>query len=158
MESFTFSQDIETVFETLVDPDFIVARGQQLGEKKITAETYENDDGEIIVESSRTVQRELPSFLAKVFSSEQSLHFKEVWEEVEDHWEGNYTVTVEGQPVTIKANFTLAPKGSGSEYTIDISAKANIPLIGKKVEKFILSQTGDGVQAEMDFLQDYLNT
>lgn len=156
MTTFTFSQDVETLFETLIDPDFIVARGKALGETKITAETYENDDNEIIVESSRTVRRELPSFLAKLFTPEQTLHFKEVWEEVGDSWQGSYTVTVEGQPVEITAKFSLSPTDSGSEYSISFTAKAKIPLVGKKVEKFILSQTEDGLKAEIDFLQDYL--
>lgn len=156
MTSFTFSQNVETIFETLIDPDFIVARGKALGETKITAETYENDEGEVIVESSRTVQRELPSFLAKIFKAEQTLHFKEIWEEIGDSWQGFYTVTVEGQPVTITAKYLLSPTDSGSEYSISFTAKAKIPLLGKKVEKFILSQTEDGLKTEIDFLQSYL--
>ena len=36
------------------------------------------------------------------------------------------------------------------------SAKAKVPLLGRAIEKYILSQTSDGASDELSYLRDYL--
>jgi hypothetical protein len=52
----------------------------------------------------------------------------------------------------LNAKFKLKPVDGGSEYSIDYSCKAKIPLVGGKVEAFILGQTEEGMRKEMDYL------
>ena len=58
--------------------------------------------------------------------------------------------------MTITADIALLKRGKGCEYQVDHHCKARIPLIGGKVEKYILSQTDGGAQDELDYLQQYL--
>ncbi|WP_372749354.1 DUF2505 family protein, partial [Litorivivens sp.] len=60
---------------------------------------------------------------------------------------------VEGQPVTIGGKFTLKPSKKGCVYSVSHTCKAKIPLVGGKVEKFVLGQTGDGAVAELEFAE-----
>lgn len=149
---YTFTADTEAVFTKLTDPDFLVERCVAMGEKDIQCDV-ESDGRKTTVVLSRTIRRDLPAVLAKLFGAENRMVMTETWEEIGATKLGGYTVIVEGQPVTLTAKFKLRPTDAGSEYNIDFACKARIPLVGSKVEDFILSQTEEGMRKEMDYLQ-----
>ncbi len=154
--SYSFESDVETIFEYLTDPDFLVERCVSLGEKDIECEV-ETDGRKTTVRIERTIKRDLPKVLAKLFGDENRMIMTEHWEEVGASMLGKYNVEVVGQPVTLTANFKLEPSESGSVYSVDYKCRAKIPMVGKKVEDFILGQTEDGMRKEMDFLQARLS-
>ena len=153
--AYKFSASADIIFDKLTDPDFLVQRCVALGEKQIECE-MESDGYKTEVVLSRTIKRDLPAVLAKLFGDENRMTMTEKWEQLGDHWIGSYTVVVEGQPVTLKADFSLKPEKQGCIYHIDYSCKAKIPMVGGKVEKFILGQTEEGMRKEMDYLQSQL--
>jgi len=152
---FEFSSDIDTVFELLTDPDFLVQRSVEIGELGADCEVVD-EDRKTTVKMTREVERDLPAFLAKIFNPCQTVEMVEEWKRAGDRYLGDLDFDVIGQPVTIKARFELKPKGEGCEYSITYTPKAKIPVIGKKVEKFILSQTEDGVLAELEYAEQKL--
>jgi len=153
---YSFTADIEKVFDKLTDPDFLVERCVALGEKNIQCDV-ESDGRKTTVVLSRTIKRDLPAVLAKLFGAENRMVMTEKWEDIGNSKIGSYSVDVQGQPVTLTAKFKLKPKEGGCEYSIDYSCKAKIPLVGGKVEDFILGQTEDGMRKEMDYLNTKLN-
>lgn len=152
---FTFEQDVDTVFNTLTDPDFLVERCVALGEVEADCDVEDYEDKTVVI-LRRVVSRELPAFLAKLFDSKQTLKMTETWNKDGENWQGEYRVDVEGQPVTVSAKFSLESTSKGSIYRIQHKAKANIPLIGGKVEKFILSNTEVGATDELEYTQKAL--
>jgi hypothetical protein len=150
-----FDQSAEVVFDKLTDPDFLVKRCVALGEKQIECE-MESDGHKTQVVLTRTVKRELPAVLAKLFGDENRMTMTEDWEQVGNSWLGTYEVKVHGQPVVLNARFSLKPASSGCDYEISYRCKARIPMVGGKVEKFILSQTEEGMRQEMDYLKQEL--
>ncbi|WP_372863818.1 DUF2505 domain-containing protein [Spongiibacter sp.] len=150
-----FEQDLETVWTRLLDADFRVERSLALGELSASCEIEDSGD-RVTVAMSREVTRELPSVLAKVFNPKQTLKFREEWQADGDGWSGTINITVDGQPVTLSADMSLQPKGEGCEYRVSHRCKARIPLVGGKVEKFVLSQTDEGAIQELDYLKNAL--
>lgn len=148
---YSFSGSAEKVFDLLTDPDFLVQRCVALGEKNIQCDV-ESEGRKTRVILARTIKRDLPAVLAKLFGAENRMVMTEHWEAVGNSWMGHYAVEVEGQPVTLSAKFKLKPTEGGCEYSIDYSCKAKIPLVGGKVEAFILGQTEEGMRREMDYL------
>ncbi|MEH6519547.1 MAG: DUF2505 family protein, partial [Halioglobus sp.] len=63
----------------------------------------------------------------------------------------------QGQPVTISASFKLLPTRTGCRYTVSHSVKAKIPLVGGRVEKYILGQTADGARDELGYASNHLS-
>lgn len=149
---FTFSHSVDDVFDLICDPNFLVERSMALGEISADAETEEDDNGKILISMRREVKQDLPSFLAKMFSSEQVITMHEEWQQIGTSFIGKGTYDVEGQPVTIKTEMTLKPEGDGSIYSITYHSKAKIPIIGKKVEKFIEGNCEDGALKELEFI------
>lgn len=153
--SYAFKASADRVFDLLTDPDFLVQRCVALGEKNIQCDV-ESEGRKTRVVLARTIKRDLPAVLAKLFGAENRMVMTEHWEAIGSSWMGHYSVEVEGQPVTLSARFKLKPVDDGCEYSIDYSCKAKIPLVGGKVEAFILGQTEEGMFKEMDYLRDRL--
>ena len=143
---------INDVFELLTDPDFLVERSIGIGENSADCEIEEDEDGKVYVSMNRAVTRELPSFLAKLFSAEQNVAMKETWQQVGENWLAKGEYTIEGQPVNIKTDVTLKTDGENCVYSVKYTVKAKIPLIGGKVEKYIVGNCEEGSTQEMDFL------
>lgn len=155
--SFEFKQDVQTVYETLTEPQFLVDRCLALGELSAECEVEEDQDN-TTVSLVREVSRDLPRVLAKLFDAVQVTDMTEHWQAAKEGWRGKWTLDVRGQPVTVSASFELVPVKNGCRYTVSHRAKAKIPLLGKQVEKYILGQTTDGATDELQYLSDYLAT
>lgn len=148
---FSFTQTAEEVFDLFCDPDFLVERSMALGEVSADAEIDEDDKGKVIITMRREVKRDLPSFLAKVFNPQQILNLREEWQQIGSNFIGKGEFTVEGQPVSVKTEFTLKNTDNGCVFTAKYHPKAKIPLIGGRVEKYIESNCFEGVTKEVDF-------
>ena len=151
-----FEHDIETVYEALTDPDFLVDRCLALGELSAECEV-ERTKKVTTVRLVREIRRDLPKFLARLFGNEQITEMTEKWVPSKEGWRGDWTLEVQGQPVTVFADFALVSTATGCRYRVSHRAKAAIPLVGSKVEKYILSQTSDGAEDELNYLKRYLD-
>lgn len=152
---FEFEHDVETVYEVLTDPQYLVDRNLALGELSAEAD-MEEDEESTTLNVVREVRRELPGFLARLFDPVQVMDMTEVWHPHEDGWRGEWSMDVRGQPVTIYASFELVPTGDGCRYSVSHRAEAKVPMVGGKVEKYILGQTTRGANDELEYLREYL--
>lgn len=150
-----FKCGVQSVYELLTDPQFLVDRSLALGELSAECEVGEDSD-ETTISLTREVSRDLPRVLAKLFDPVQIMEMTETWREEGEGYAGEWTIEVRGQPVMITAVFTLQPSKSGCTYRVSHKAKAKIPLVGRQLEKYILGQTGDGARDELDYLKDSL--
>ena len=154
--SYEFDHDVQTVYETLTEPQFLVDRCLALGE--LSAEcNVEEDDDSTVVHLVREVSRDLPRVLAKLFDSIQITDMREEWRADGDSWLGAWELEVRGLPVTIAARFELVPTKNGSHYSVSHRVKAKIPLVGKQIEKYIMGQTAGGATDELEYLSNYLS-
>ena len=156
--SYEFEHDVQTVYETLTEPQFLVDRCTAMGELSAECEAEEADDGTTTVTLCREIKRDLPRILSKVFDPVQVMDMTEEWCPDGDGWRGKWTMEVRGQPVVISASFELVPTVKGCQYTVTHSAKAKVPLIGRQLEKYILGQTSEGATDELSYLGEYLGS
>ena len=152
-----FNQDADDVFAAMTNAELLKQRCTDLGEKNIQCSVEENGR-KTAVSLSRTVKRDLPKVLAAMFSAENTIRMKEQWETIGSTYMGSYAAEVVGQPVALSAKFKLKPSAEGGcDYTIDYQCKASIPLVGKKIEAFIISQTAGGLEQEINWLKKHLS-
>lgn len=150
---FTFKHPADVVFDLLCDPDFLVERSIAIGELSADAEVEEDDSGKITVRMRREVKQELPAFLAKLFSPQQTITMTDEWRLVGSNYVGKGDFEVVGQPVNVKTEMTLKPQGNGCVLSIKYKPTAKIPLIGGKVEKFIEGNCEEGSLKEMKYAE-----
>jgi len=151
-----FECDVETVYESLTDPQFLVDRSLALGELSAECEVTE-DEGVTTISLVREISRDLPRVLAKLFDPVQIMDMTENWYEDDEGFSGDWTIAIRGQPVKITAEFELVPTDEGCQYTVTHKAKAKVLLVGRQVEKYILGQTADGARDELDYLANELS-
>lgn len=150
-----FNHELQIVFEVLTDPDYLVDRNLALGELSSECEVEAFEDGATIT-AVREIERDLPAFLARLFNPVSVLDMTENWRLNGDRWSGDWTMRIRSQPVTIFGSFELVPTAEGCCYRVSHRVKANIPLIGGRVEAFVLEQTDQGATDELAYLGDYL--
>jgi Protein of unknown function (DUF2505) len=152
---FAFPADIEEVFELLTDPAFLVERNMAMGDVESECEVEETDLA-LLVKSKREKGLELPGLFADVLGGSQLLNIEEQWQVEDDCYVGSSTAVVEGQSGTVCTEFTLSPSKKGCEYEVTHSANIKIPLVGRKVEKFILKTAIEDAEKELDYLRTAL--
>ena len=154
---YRFDSDVQTVFELLTDPDYLVQRSIDMGEASADCEVSDVGEGETQIEMTREVEQELPAFLAKLFSSSQIVSQSECWKRHGEKYVGNYDIKIHGQPVQVHSSFKLEPNGEGCEYSVDHHVSVKIPVIGKKVGEFVQTQTEDGMMRQLEHAKEQLN-
>ena len=87
-----FNHDVQTVFELLTDPEYLVDRNLALGELSSECEVETFEDGATIT-AVREVHRDLPAFLARLFNPVNVLDMKEHWRFNDDRWTGEIELT-----------------------------------------------------------------
>jgi hypothetical protein len=150
-----YNAPIEQVFALLTDPKWLEARSLALGELSAKIKTKKAGKG-VTLSMTRRAKRELPALVAKVLSAESDLQFEETWTPAEGGYDGMLTMDIIGQPVKMKAEFTLEAAGKGCIYRIEHETKCSIPLVGGPVAKFAQAQVEQGCAAEFKYLVDYL--
>lgn len=159
--SYEFNKEIDIVFGLLTNPQFLVDRCLQLGELEAECEVYEEDNATKI-NLARTVQRNIPAFLARLFNGPQNgytmyLEMTTTWQaDGKAGWQGSTDTRFEQLPVNVSQQLKLYPTDTGCCFTIAHRAKVNIPLIGRKVERYIDSQSQAGLEQEIAYLRQQL--
>ncbi len=154
--NYEFNHDIEAVAALLTDPQFLVDRCLAMG--GLTAEGNATaTEGGLEINTTRELKQNLPSFVAKIMGAVQHVELNEVWQQDSDGWSGNWTADITGQPITIQSDFVLKSTANGCCYIANPQSKVRIPLIGKKVEKFINGQSSDSLIADLDYTQAILD-
>lgn len=151
---FNFQQDVDTVYNFLIDPQIYIERCEALGEKNVKCDVS-TAGNKTTMQVARTVSRDLPKVLAKLASGDNTIVSTVVWEDAGEGQtkKGYYDAKIEGAPfpITIRADFSLAPQGSGSVYSIDVKVTAKKAIIGKVAEKFAAKEVEDSLPIEHDW-------
>jgi hypothetical protein len=150
--TFPVNCDVDKAFSMLSDPFFINARNLAIGELESDCRVEKQGAKTVLYITRRIGRDNVPKALTRVIKPVQTIEFIEEWHQEGASMVGHYKSDIIGMPVKVDAELKLTPTPNGCEYTIDHTAKAKIPLVGRLVEKFIISQTGDGVAAEIDYL------
>ena len=153
---YELDQDVETVKKKLGDADFLADRLEAIGEDRPEVEVHVNGD-QTTLKLKRAARRDLPKVAAKIIGEVQRFDMTETWSREGAGWRGEYHIDVVGAPVAIDATFDLMPADGGCIYNIEHHPKANIPLVGKTLEKFLLKQTRAGCIDELDYLKKTLS-
>ena len=145
----------DRVYALLTDKKFLVDRIEAVGEDPPTIKIGKKG-GKVEIELQRAARRDLPKVAAKVIGSVQKFTLKESWEPDGDGWSGSYIIEFDGVPGSVAADFELYPTDDGCVYCITHKPKVKMPIVGRALEKILVSQIEDGCDAEIDYLVEVL--
>lgn len=153
---YTYPYSAKDIYALLTDPDFLVERSEHNGEQNVSAELYD-DDGKDLVKLHVERELELPSFLKKMFHPYQIIDIDELWSIVGSSYIGKAEYEVQGQPVHISTETIIKDDDSGGcVIFVSVKAKASVPLVAKKVEKFICENFLNTAKASFAYITTYM--
>ena len=154
---YEFEHPVDKVFGLLTDKTFLEQRLEAVGEDPPTVKFTRKGKG-FDIQLERAARRDLPKVAARLVGSLQKFNMKESWRPDGDGWSGSYLIKFEGVPGSVAADFELYPTDGGCVYSIDHKPSVNVPVVGKTLEKILVSQVEDGCDAEIDYLAEVLDS
>jgi hypothetical protein len=153
----SYQQDIDTVFAMMTSKEYLIDRAYWVREVDPEVE-IEMVNGLPKITLQRWVTRDYPKMMKKLFPAKQGMGEVENWQKDGSNWKGSYVIDVQGNPVEVTGEFTLksTPNG-GCEFSIIHGVTAKIPLLGGKIESYILKETQAGCGDELNFSELRLN-
>jgi hypothetical protein len=151
-----YTQDVDTVYQFVTDPENIKKRCEASGERNVRIEV-EEAGGTKIITATREIDSDLPGFAKKLFNATNTIIERREWRNAGDKKTCKSHIDVVGTPGKIDSNVTISPSGSGCTYDIEFEATAKVPLIRRKLEQFIAKTTAEGMRDEHDYNQRTLN-
>ena len=151
-----YPQDVDTLFKLMTSEEYLADRAYWV--KEVDPEVTIEWSGELpTITLQRWVLRDYPKFLKKLFPPKQGMKEVEHWQKDGSNWKGSYVLDVQGSPIEITADLTIrATPGGGSEFSVIHAVTAKIPLLGKKIEAYILKETQVGCADELEFCEKRL--
>ncbi len=156
-----YEHDVETVYEAFTDPDFYVDKFEGIGCRNVEVlESSEDDDGGFQVEVHREVKADAPAILQAIIGEWNTLIQSENWQIVEDGEEYSNELDIESEstPVSISGTMTLTADGEGCVNEVELRISCSVPLVGRKVEDFVAKDSLANLDAEYEFIQEYLDS
>lgn len=139
---YDFPYDIDAVYKEIMSDDYLVKRADWVQTDEVTADITQQPNGGVKAVLDRYVRRDYPKAFKGLFPEKQHMIHTEQWEpDGAGGYKGTYLCDVQKAPVKVEAEFTLKKKGSGCEMRTLHSVTVKLPLIGGKVEKYVLGQT-----------------
>jgi len=151
-----YTQDVDTVYRFVTDPESIKNRCEASGERNVRIEV-EEAGGTKVITSTREIDSDLPGFAKRLFKPTNTIIERREWRDAGDKKTCKSHIDVVGTPGKIDSNVTISPSGSGCTYDIEFEVTAKVPLIRKKLEEFIAKTTAEGMRDEHDYNQRTLN-
>ena len=156
--SHEYDHPIERVIEAFTDPDFYLDKFEGVGARNVEVLSSSDEDGVFAIETQREVPLDVPAALRKFLGSWTAVLQNEEWIEGD---EGEYLnelqINSEGLPAAITGTMTLRPTDDGCVNDVVMEIDCSIPLIGRKLEQFIAASTTEQLEAEYEFIQEYLD-
>jgi uncharacterized protein YndB with AHSA1/START domain len=155
--SASYDASPEEVFAIITDATF-----REQACEKTKALSYDVDVKESGGDTIVRVRREMPSdnvpdIARKFVGQTLTVVQTETWHPAKPDGSRDADVTgeISNTPVTLKGTAGITATGSGTVQSIDLDIKVAVPLIGKKIEPFVVDAIRAGLQKEHELGQDW---
>lgn len=143
------------VIRMFTDANFHTRKLEALGMSKYKILDHSLDGDEFYIKIERKVPLQMPGM--KKGGAESTVVHEEFWNRADGR--GRVIVHPQGMPLKMSCETAIEDEGDGAVVHYDWTVTAKIPLIGAKLEKFVIAdmerRADDELQAGVDLLPDY---
>lgn len=148
-----FTQSVDTIYGTFTEPTFIKAKLEALGSRDIEVAISAAADGATRIVITRQVPVDAPGALQAVVGDWMTIRQTELWRgEQGGPYHAELTIEPVGMPAEMRAETALLADGTGCLCEALFEAKCAIPLMGGKVEKFMIRDAGATIEREFAYI------
>jgi len=136
----------------------LVAEHQQHTDTELTR--FSSDENGTDIAFTHTVsRRDMPSMIAAVVPLRLTItreqHFAP-FNAATNSADGHYRALVPAAPLNFGGTYVLQQIADGSELRLSSLCKVNVPLVGGKIEKWVLDGLRGMFDSERDFTRDWI--
>lgn len=149
----------EEVFAIVTDATF-----REQACEKTKALSYEvqvsESGGDTVVRVQRVMPaKDVPDIARKFVGETLTLVQTETWHAANPDGSRDADVKgeISGTPVTLKGTASIHTDGSETVQAIDLDIKVNVPLIGRRMEPFVVDAIRSGLQKEHELGREWHN-
>lgn len=156
--SHEYEQPIETVIGVFTDPEFYLEKFEGVGARNVEVLSSSDDEGVFTIETRREVPLDVPGALKTFLGAWTTVLQNEEWIEGEDgEYLNEIEINSEGVPALITGTMTLVSTEAGCVNEVVMEIDCRVPLVGRKLEKFVAESTEEQLDAEYEFIREYLD-
>lgn len=104
---------------------------------------------------SRALPDGVPSFLQKFLPKDGRVTQTDTWEPPgpDDTRTCRWRVVLDGAPAELGGTQTVVPDGAGCTWTVEGTVKVGVPLVGGKIEDFLVDMLGKLTERQAEVLR-----
>ena len=152
-----YDGSVDAVLRFFVDPDIVKTKYVGTGARNVEFLQLDDRDGVSVIRTRREVPADVPALLKKFLGAWNTVLQTERWRATDDGgWLCALEVDVVRVPVTVRGTLTLRPEGEGCVNDVRIDIACGIPLLGRKLERFVAGDTKKAMDAEFAYISRQL--
>ncbi|MCX2933260.1 DUF2505 domain-containing protein [Mycobacterium sp. CVI_P3] len=136
----------------------LIAEHQRHTDSEMTR-FHSDDSGTDIVFTHTVSRRDMPSLVAAVVPLRLTItreqHF-DPFDPATNSADGHYRALVPAAPLNFDGTYVLQQTTDGSELRLRSLCKVNVPLVGGKIEQWVLDGLRGLFDSERDFTRDWI--
>lgn len=150
-----YNADVEAVFACFGTAEKVKTKLEALGARNVDIRRCELSGASLEIDIHREVPAEVPSMMKKFMSDWNEVHQTETWTgNAGENYLGKFTVAIHGLPAKIHGVCDLHTYENGAINEVTVTVECGIPLVGKKVEKFIAESIEESMEKEYQVIKD----
>jgi hypothetical protein len=150
--------DLYQSFTSLRYWEDLIAEHQQHTDSELTR-FHSDANGTDIVFTHTVSRRDMPSMIAAVVPLRLTItreqHF-DPFDSATNSADGHYRAVVPAAPLNFDGTYVLQQSAQGAELRLSSLCKVNVPLVGGKIEQWILDGLRGLFDSERDFTRDWI--
>lgn len=152
-----YAHPVEKVWAAFTTPEFYQEKFEGVGARNVEVLSSDAEEGEFTVETRRDVPLDVPAVLKTFLGEWNTMLQTERWAEgAEGEYLNELEMSGEGVPADMHGTMVLKPTKKGCVNEVEITIKAHVPLVGRKLEEFVARGAEGQLAAEYEFIRGYL--
>jgi len=156
IKTYQYSQSVDEIAAAYLDEDFLTAKFDAINSRNVSVSVEAYEDDTFAVNVDREVPADVPGPLKTFVKPWNKTSQRESWTGREG---GPYTATViakpDAAPAEIASTVTITATDTGCETVTEFDIVCNVPLVGKKLAKFIGEAAAESLDDEYNFLTEH---
>jgi hypothetical protein len=153
-----YSHSLDSVLRYFSESELLESKYQSLGATQIRIDAIEETDDGFYTKSRRNIAANVPVFLSSLLGSSNRLTQEERWYWLDDtSLRCELSVDISGVPIAIHGTMNFRETPDGCENRVLIELITSIPILGKKLEKFIANDISKSIEAEYQVIKSNLH-
>lgn len=150
----------DKIFEAQKTKEYWDAKYPAIGAQDVTWHTFEQQGDTFVISTTREVPANLPGFAKKVVGEKNIVTQTEKWSsDGAGGYDVDVLVKIKGVPGQMSGSMKITPaRDNEADWDIDFTVDAGIPMVGKKLEGVMATETKDQFVKEFEFNTQWMTT